>query len=85
MRRFRSTSPPILLQSTTNGVTTLAMNTPKQLNGWTQPMMAALATAFAECALSKETQAVILTGADPYYCAGVNLGDALQPLVSLLL
>jgi enoyl-CoA hydratase/carnithine racemase len=32
----------ILLCSTKNNVTTLTMNTPKKLNGWTQEMMLAL-------------------------------------------
>jgi enoyl-CoA hydratase/carnithine racemase len=42
-------------------------------------MMREMATAFEECAASSETKVVILTGADPYYCAGVNLSDAMQP------
>jgi hypothetical protein len=32
----------ILLTSTKNSVTTLTMNTPKKLNGWTQEMMMAM-------------------------------------------
>lgn len=68
----------LILSSTHDGVTTLTMNMPKRLNGWTGPMMEALKTAFATAAQSAATQVVILTGADPYYCAGVNLGATIQ-------
>ena len=27
-----------------------------------------------------ETKVVVLTGADPYYCAGVNLSATIQPM-----
>ena len=40
----------ILLTSTKNGVTTMTMNTPKKLNGWTGPMMLALKDTFAKLA-----------------------------------
>eukprot|EP00941_MAST-03F_sp_MAST-3F-sp1_P001205 g1205.t1 len=56
------------------------MNTPKRLNGWTQPMMAAIKENFAKAGSAPETKAIILTGADPYYCAGVNLGDTMKPM-----
>ena len=40
-------------------------------------MMDALKAAFDAAAADDETRALILTGADPYYCAGVNLGGTL--------
>lgn len=55
------------------GVTTLVMNNPKRLNGWTMEMMNALKAAFFDAAIDDETKVLVLTGADPYYCAGVNL------------
>jgi len=61
-----------------DGVTTLTMNTPARLNGWTQQMMDALKEAFRVAATDDGTRAVVLTGADPYYCAGVNLGGILR-------
>ena len=68
----------LILTSTVNQVTTLTMNMPKRLNGWTFEMMEALREAF-ECARADEsTRVLILTGADPYYCAGVNLGGTLR-------
>lgn len=69
----------LILRSTTDGVTTLTMNLPKRLNGWTQPMLAALKQALRAAADDPDTKALILTGADPYYCAGVNLGGTLRP------
>merc|ERR1719414_2080267 len=66
--------------SNKNGVTTLTMNQPKKLNGWTGPMMLALKDAFIRAAKDDNTKVAILTGADPYYCAGVNLSDTIKPM-----
>lgn len=49
------------------------MNTPGRLNGWTMEMMETLREAFRCAARDEQTRVLILTGADPYYCAGVNL------------
>ena len=61
-----------------DGVTTLTMNTPARLNGWTMEMMNALKDAFKVATLDEDTRVLILTGADPYYCAGVNLAATLR-------
>jgi len=37
----------LIIWSARNGVTTLTMNLPKRLNGWTMPMMEALKAALA--------------------------------------
>jgi len=71
-------SAELILTSKRHGVTTLKMNMPKRLNGWTAPMMDALKGAMTAAANDEETRALILTGADPYYCAGVNLGATIQ-------
>ncbi|PRQ02571.1 2,3-dehydroadipyl-CoA hydratase [Enhygromyxa salina] len=68
----------LVLTSTRNRVTTLTMNMPARLNGWTGPMMEALMAALARAADDADSAVVILTGADPYYCAGVNLSGVLQ-------
>lgn len=68
----------ILLESTTAGVTTLTMNNPRKLNGWTADMMEAMLAALERAAHDEDTRALILTGTDPYYCAGVNLGGTLR-------
>lgn len=61
-----------------DGVTTLTMNTPERLNGWTREMMDALKESFSIAADDVETRVLVLTGADPYYCAGVNLSATLR-------
>ena len=70
---------PLILAHTSDGVTTLTMNRPERLNGWTLEMMDALRQALGAAAGDAETRVVILTGADPYYCAGVNLSSTLKP------
>ncbi len=69
----------LVVTSTQNGVTTLTMNMPARLNGWTFEMMAALRSALDHAATDEATRVVILTGTDPYYCAGVNLSATVQP------
>jgi len=54
------------------------MNRPARLNGWTMEMMDALKEAFRISLEDDETRVLILTGADPYYCAGVNLAATLR-------
>ena len=79
-RAFASNKEPLLLISEENNVITICMNTPERLNGWTQPMMFAIKDAFASAASDPDCKALILTGADPYYCAGVNLSDTMKPM-----
>lgn len=68
----------LVLRQTTAGVTTLTMNNPRRLNGWTLEMLVALKRALVETARDPSTQAVVLTGAGDYYCAGVNLAGSLK-------
>jgi peroxisomal 3,2-trans-enoyl-CoA isomerase len=68
---------PILIHKR-EGVTTLTMNTPARLNGWTQEMMAALWAGMSDAAQDDETRVLVLTGVDPYFCAGVNLAGAFK-------
>jgi len=69
---------PLVLRETTDGVTTLTMNNPAKLNGWTDKMLTALTRALKEAGEDDATRALVLTGADPYYCAGVNLGATIR-------
>jgi enoyl-CoA hydratase/carnithine racemase len=73
-----SANTPLVLTHRRDGVTTLTMNRPARLNGWTMAMMNALKEAFKVAAQDTETRVLILTGADPYYCAGVNLAATLR-------
>ncbi len=70
------TSP--ILTHRQDGVTTLTMNTPERLNGWTMEMLDALKEGFSAAAHDDETRVLVLTGVDPYYCAGVNLSATLS-------
>ena len=72
-----STSPVLINKS--GGVTTLTMNIPERLNGWTMQMMDAIREGLRVATLDEETRVVVLTGVDPYYCAGVNLSATLRP------
>jgi len=69
-----------ILKHKQDGVTTLTMNTPERLNGWTLKMMDALKEGFRVAARDDDTSVLVLTGADPYYCAGVNLSATLRPM-----
>ena len=35
---------------------------------------------FKEVVSDPDTKVVVLTGSDPYYCAGVNLSATIQPM-----
>lgn len=69
----------LLLWDSTDGVTTLTMNNPAKLNGWTMETMVALRQALQRAAADDATKVVLITGADPYYCAGVNLSAIITP------
>ncbi len=69
----------IVTTRTTNHVTTVTMNNPRKLNGWTFEMIEGLHAALRQAADDPDCKAIIVTGADPYYCAGVNLGSAIRP------
>lgn len=72
VRRFCSKSE-LVVTSTVNAVTTIRMNQPKKLNGWTSEMIESFFGAIRVADADPETKVIVLTGTDPYYCAGVNL------------
>ena len=71
---------PLVIRTTKNGVSTLLMNNPAKLNGWTKPMLESLRDGFTAASADPACKIVVLTGADPYYCAGVNLADTIRPM-----
>ena len=75
--KIAETASPILTHKR-DGVTTLTMNTPERLNGWTMNMMDALKERFRFATQDDKTRVLVLTGADPYFCAGVNLAATLR-------
>ena len=68
----------LILRAHCNGVTTLTMNMPDRLNGWTMAMMTALKAALDAAVEDDQTKVLILTGEGRYYCAGVNLGGTVR-------
>ena len=72
---------PVLLVEKRNGVTTLTLNRPKQMNALSLELRWALNDTIAELRNDKETGVVILTGAGSGFCAGLDLkemGDTTQ-------
>ena len=68
----------LILVDIQDGVATLTMNMPRRYNGWTYSMMTELRQALLDAAHNDDVKALVLTGADPYYCAGVNLSSTLK-------
>lgn len=66
----------LLLTARRDGVTTLTLNDPRRLNGWTLELLEALSAALRAANEDPATKVVVLTGTDPYYSAGVNLAGA---------
>lgn len=76
-----SPKEPLVVTSTSpTGVTTIRMNNPKKLNGWTEKMLLSLFSAFQTAATDSSTKAVIITGTGKYYCAGVDLSGTIKPM-----
>lgn len=71
-------SEPYVVITKEGGVTTIRMNRPKRLNGWTKPMMEGVVGGLNEAAAEVDTKVVVLTGTDPYYSAGVDLGGEIM-------
>jgi enoyl-CoA hydratase/carnithine racemase len=68
----------LLLTSHRDGITTLTLHDPRRLNGWTVEMLEALTGALRRADADPATRAIILTGTDPYYSAGVNLAGSFK-------
>lgn len=68
----------LLRETNADGVTTLTMNNPRRLNGWTAAMLEAVIGGLRDLNTDDATRAVVLTGTGDYYSAGVNLGATLR-------
>ena len=75
-----SSSQDLCLLSTKNNVTTVTMNNPKKLNGWTVAMCNSMFETFDKLSNNEETKVMILTGSDPYYSAGAALSENITPM-----
>ena len=67
--------PPILLREDREGITTLTMNRPQQMNLLTSEMIAALQAAFDAIAQDTSVRVIVLAGAGKGFCAGHDLKE----------
>lgn len=61
--------------TTQDGVATITLNRPKQLNSFNEEMHNALAAALDSVVANEQVRAVIITGAGKGFCAGQDLGN----------
>jgi len=66
---------PILLREDRDGIRTLTMNRPQQMNLLTGEMLSALQKAFDEISSNREIRVVILAGTGKGFCAGHDLKE----------
>jgi enoyl-CoA hydratase len=64
----------VLVESPLRGVAVVTLNRPEKYNALSSALLAELATAMASLA-EGDDRVVILTGAGPAFCAGIDLGE----------
>jgi enoyl-CoA hydratase len=69
------TSADVLLVDTTDRVRTLTLNRPQARNALSAQLRTAFYTALRAAETDTEVDVVILTGADPVFCAGLDLKE----------
>ena len=67
---------PVLLSETADGIRTLTLNRPEARNALSSELLGALVDALHAAEDDPDVPAVILTGSDPAFCAGVDLKEA---------
>jgi enoyl-CoA hydratase len=65
----------VLLVETTGGVQTITLNRPEARNALSADLIARLARALGSAEDDPDVAAVVLTGADPAFCAGLDLRE----------
>ena len=70
------TPPGVLLTDEANGVRLITLNRPEARNALSSELMDRLVEALHAVEDDPEIRAVVLTGADPAFCAGVDLREA---------
>ncbi|MEV5647147.1 enoyl-CoA hydratase [Nocardia sp. NPDC052254] len=69
------TDSMVVVERTAN-ITTVTLHRPAVRNALDRALMAAVWDAVAEAGADPDIRAVILTGADPAFCAGIDIGEA---------
>jgi len=67
---------PVLLVETAGGIRTLTLNRPAARNALSSELIDRLVEAFHAAEDDPDVRAVVLTGADPAFCAGLDLREA---------
>jgi enoyl-CoA hydratase len=70
--------PVVLLSRPVDGVAVVTLNRPSRRNALTRHMLASLIEVFSQLAQESaagDLRAVVLTGADPAFCAGLDLNE----------
>lgn len=68
-------STGVLSAEVADGIATLTLNRPEARNALSSELLRALARAMAEAEADDAVEVVILTGADPAFCAGLDLKE----------
>ncbi len=63
-----------------DGIVTLRFNNPRKLNGWTGEMRDEFRAALDKARRDGDARAVIVTGTDAYYSAGVDFAGMVRPM-----
>ena len=72
-------SEPVLLVDKTDGIATLTLNRPSQLNALSVELREALAEELESLRTDRDIGVVILTGAGRAFCAGLDLKEMSDP------
>jgi enoyl-CoA hydratase/carnithine racemase len=85
MSAVPQTEQPVLLREDRDGICTLTMNRPQQMNLLTSSMLSALQREFDEISKSNTVRVVILAGTGKGFCAGHDLKEikALKELAKI--
>ncbi|CAB4807409.1 MAG: enoyl-CoA hydratase [Actinobacteria bacterium] len=65
----------LVLSATSERVTTITLNRPEARNALSSALLTQLSTAINDAEASEATDVIILTGADPAFCAGLDLRE----------
>lgn len=65
----------VVLVEQSDGVATVTLNRPQARNALSSELLRALPEAMAQCEADDAVSAVVLTGADPAFCAGLDLKE----------
>ena len=65
--------------SLTNGVCEIKLNRPEVFNSFNRSMALNLQKALDECELNDEVRVILITGEGKAFCAGQDLGEAVDP------